>query len=498
MRKSQITIGALLSYGAIIFNIVAGLLYTPWMIRTIGDDLYALYTLAMSVISLFLVDFGVGASVSKFLSGYYAKGLKDEANRFLGIVFRVFFLISAVIAVVLLTYFFGIDRIYANLTDSEIQVFKRLYIIVAIYSVLSFPCTTFNGILLANEEFIALKACNFGLRVLNVLLIVVFLLLDGSVYVLVLVHAATNVLACGFKYIWIRKKTTGKADLSCKDRTMTKSLLGFSAWNTVIMLAQRCIFNIMPTVIAALIGSEEVTVFSLAATLEGYVFTFADAVNGMFMPEISRLIAKDEEEGLPRLMNRVGRFHVYTIGLLFIGFLLVGKHFVLLWMGEGYELVYTCAVLLIFPSLIDVPQQIAKSALLATDHVKEQAIVFVAMAVCNLVLSLVLIPLLGIVGATLAICISYLLRTLGLNCLYKRFLGLRLGTYFRNTYSRWILAAIGTIAVGSVVPAVLPSSGWFSLLLQCVIIAGVYCILLVLVGLKKNERKTLIRLIKRR
>ena len=91
MRDRQVTFGALISYLAIAFNIISGLIYTPWMIRSIGSDQYALYTLALSVINIFLMDFGIGSAVTKFLSNYYARGEYDEANQFMGVVYKVFF-----------------------------------------------------------------------------------------------------------------------------------------------------------------------------------------------------------------------------------------------------------------------------------------------------------------------------------------------------------------------------------------------------------------------
>lgn len=48
-------------------------------------------------------------------------------------------------------------------------------------------------------------------------------------------------------------------------------------------------------------GSVGVAVFGLATTVEGYVYTFSTAINGMFMPRISRIISdgKREEELMP-------------------------------------------------------------------------------------------------------------------------------------------------------------------------------------------------------
>ena len=51
----------MISYAAIAINIVATLLYTPWMVRQIGQANYGLFTLATSLINLFLIDFGWAA-----------------------------------------------------------------------------------------------------------------------------------------------------------------------------------------------------------------------------------------------------------------------------------------------------------------------------------------------------------------------------------------------------------------------------------------------------
>lgn len=482
--------GALLSYGAIGFNIIAGLLYTPWMIQTVGNDQYALYALAISVINLFMMDFGIGASVTRFLSNYYARGQQEQADRFMGLVYRVFFLLSAVIALCLLVFYFLIDGIYAGLIEAEILVYKRLFVIVATYSVLSFPFTAFNGVLMANERFIEVKACNLGQKVLNVALIVAALLAGSGVYALVLVNALSNLVFVGVKYLLVRRKTNTKADFSAHEKGRAKELVSYSAWSTVMNISQRCIFNIAPTVIAALIGSAEVTLFSLAASLEGYVYTFADAINGMFMPQISRMFAQEcsDTEFMP-LMNRVGRFHVYTLGLIYIGFLCLGRRFVSLWMGASYEAVYYCALMLMIPGLFDIPQQVARTALLTTGYVREQSFAYLAMAVTNLILFFVFIPLFGVFGAAMAVCLAYFVRTIVSNVIYRKKLPVNLSAYFASVYGRWSRAAILSVAVGFVLTRYCPmADGWMGLVMQGVALTAVYAALLWLLGMSSQEK----------
>ena len=82
--SKQIKLGAMLSYFTIAFNIVAGLIYTPWMITQIGQSNYGLYTLATSLITMFLVDFGMSAAVTRFVAKYNAEKDQEKVNNFLG------------------------------------------------------------------------------------------------------------------------------------------------------------------------------------------------------------------------------------------------------------------------------------------------------------------------------------------------------------------------------------------------------------------------------
>ena len=493
MKNKQFVFGAVLSYVTIAFNIVSGLLYTPWMIRTIGDDQYALYTLALSVINLFLIDFGIGTAVSKFLSSYYAEKRYDEANRFMGIVYKVFFFIAAIILICLTVFYFFLDGVYVKLTPDEIRVFKHLFIIVSAYSVISFPFTTFNSVLMANERFIDVKACDLINKVLNVGLIVICLLCNFGIYSLVIVHAIVNLMTIAAKYVLIKKTTKQRSKLKAWNSNTAKSLFSFTVWITVKDIAHRCIFTIMPTIIAALIGSKEITLFNLASVLEGYVFTFADAVNGMFMPKIAKLLRHDNAtEALSTLMIKVGKFQIFVIGLIFLGFACVGDSFVDVWMGEEYKIVYYSALILIFPSLIDTPQQVARTTLLAKNIVKQQSVVYILMAVTNLGLAIVLLKFVGIIGASIAVCLAYLLRTFGMNILYKKHLSISLRKYFLSVYGKWSIVAIITVAVEILFSYFVPLKGISDILVNGLLVVILYSVLYLIICIDKRNLKSLI------
>ena len=52
----------------------------------------------------------------------------------------------------------------------------------------------------------------------------------------------------------------------------------------------------MPSILAAVSGAKAAALFGIASTLEGYVFTFSDAINGMFLPKTVRASYSSERE----------------------------------------------------------------------------------------------------------------------------------------------------------------------------------------------------------
>ena len=105
--NSQIKNGALISYAAIIFNIIAGFIYTPWMVSQIGKSDYGLYILVTAFLTYFVMDFGLGQTIARFITNYKVKDEIEKINQLLGLTTRFYLIINLIIFLVLvITYFF--------------------------------------------------------------------------------------------------------------------------------------------------------------------------------------------------------------------------------------------------------------------------------------------------------------------------------------------------------------------------------------------------------
>lgn len=497
-NNKQIKIGAILSYFSIALNVIAGLIYTPWMIEQIGQDDYGLYTLANSLITLFLVDFGLGSATSRYVSKYRAEGRQDKIDSFLGAVYKLYLIIDAIIFTALVVVYFLLDRIYVKLNPEELEKFKVIYIMAASFAVVNFPFVTYNGILNAYEKFIQLKFADVLYRVSLIVLTVAALLLGRGVYGLVLVHAMVGLITIAYKFIVI-KKLPIRVNFQSKDFRIYKDLFGFSIWVTVATLAQRLVFNITPSILGAVASSGAIAVFGIVTTIEGYTYTITSALNGMFMPRISRIYQEgNAERNIFPLFLTVGKFQFALNGLIVAGFAVLGMHFIDLWMGSEYRAAYYGILLVTIPGMFYNSLEVANTAMVYQKRVKLQAYIGIAVGLLNVMLSIALSSIWGAVGACLSIFAAYTFRAVAYNVVCWKVMGFDMPRFARKCYLRMSIPVILTIVFGIFLNCAVPDIGWRMFALKCMAVAVFYCVMIFTVGLENMERKSCIAFLKAR
>ncbi|MBQ8620795.1 MAG: oligosaccharide flippase family protein [Oscillospiraceae bacterium] len=473
------------------------LIYTPWMVETIGKSQYGLYTLANSLITLFLVDFGLSSATARYLSKYNAAGDLAGAERFLGAVYKLYAVIDTVILCALTVVFFLLDQIYVNLTPTELEQFKVVYVICALFSVINFPLTTFNGILTAYERFIPLKIADVLYRICNIVFAVIALLLGYGLYALVAVHALVGLLTLAFKFIVIRKTVPLKVDFRSGGNGIYKDIFGFSIWVTVSSLAARLVFTITPSILGIVASSAAIAVFGIVTTIESYAYTITTAINGMFMPRIAKILTnKNAGNDLNRLFVDVGRFQYALNGLIIAGFAVVGKDFIHLWMGVDYTQAYTGILLVLVPGLFFNALQIANTTMVVENKVKVTAMIYLLTGVINVVLSFPLSRQLGVTGACISIAIAYIVRDVLFHIVYHRELSLDIPAFIRVCYVRMSVPILLTVLCGMAINVVISNVDWMSLILKAMMVTVIYLLLVFSCGLSREEKHRVMACIK--
>lgn len=489
MKNNSIKLGAIISYVSIIINIIISLLYTPWMLKEIGQANYGIYSLIISFISYFLIDFGLGSAISRFIAKYRAEKDEEKIKKMVGVAYTVFILLSFCIAFILVVLYFFLSDIFVKLTPSELVVFKHAYLLAGFFSVINFTLKPVDGIMMAYEFFIRLKTLDLVQRLGTVFLIIIVLLCGGGLYELVFINGAVALFVSFLKWRYTAKETRMSIKIGYFDKKIARDLFSFSVWILIISIAQRLRLSLLPSVLGIFAGSVEIAIFAVAMNLEGLVYNFAYALNGLFIPKVSRIVTHGANKSeITQLMIKVGRYQLYVIGFIIMGFLGLGNSFIRLWLGDDFHKTYYVAILLILPNVISMTQQIATTLSYVENEVRYNSIISIVCSLASFIFAALSAAKLGSIGCGFAVCFSSVLNIILLNIFYKKILKLDIKQFFMNCHCKIMPVTIPLFLGLIYIDHNVSIMSWNSLFLWAGIFAVVYWSVVYLLSMNSEEK----------
>ena len=113
MAINQLKAGAFLSYISIGLNNIVGLLYTPYMLRMLGQNEYGLYSLVASVVAyLTVLDLGFANAIVRYTAKFRAEGKSKEQYEMFGMFLILYSCIGIVAFFLGLGIYFNVDRLF--------------------------------------------------------------------------------------------------------------------------------------------------------------------------------------------------------------------------------------------------------------------------------------------------------------------------------------------------------------------------------------------------
>ena len=197
--SKQRKVGIVLSYLQMALSIIIGLVYTPVMLRLLGQSEYGLYSTVVSVISvLSILSLGFGSGYLKYYAKYRSQDDWESVWKLNGMFLTIFSIIGIIAFVIGTVLSFNLKLVFADgLTATELETARVLMLMLTVNLALSFPASVFSTIITANEKFIVYKMVQMLKTVATPLMTIPLLLLGaksiGLVIVTVLLALATEI-----------------------------------------------------------------------------------------------------------------------------------------------------------------------------------------------------------------------------------------------------------------------------------------------------------------
>ena len=446
----QIRAGIVLNYVLIVLNIAVGLVYTPYMLRTMGQSEYGLYSLVASVISyLTVLDLGFGNAIVRYTAKFRAEGKQTEQYEMFGMFLVIYTIIGVISLIAGLGIYFNVDNLFAeSMTAAELDKARIMLLLLSANMAITFPLSVYGSIITAYEKFIFQKGINIIRTILNTGVMIGLLALGYRALAMVIVQTVFNILTLLINYIYCKKKLHIKVLFGKFKWSFLKEIGIYSFWIFLNVVMDRFYWSTGQFILGIFSSTAAVATLALSIQLVQMYITFSTAVNGVFLPKVSGMVAhNDNKTDISNMFIKVGRIQCFVMGLVLSGFIVFGRQFVALWAGDGYEEVYWITLILFVSLFIPLIQNLGIVILQARNQMKFRSILYIVIASVGLILQVLLAKKYGGVGCAIAIAVALLFgQGLVMNIYYKREQGIDISRFWREI----LKISIGPIIVSTI------------------------------------------------
>lgn len=479
-KINQLRAGTYLSYISLGISTLIPVFYTPIMLSFLGREEYGLYSLASSTIGyLSLLTFGFGSTIVRYLAKYRAENNIEQEEKTYGLFLIVYLILSVVALVSGILISYNVEHFFdKGLTPAETDKMSILVLIMSVNMALSFPGSVFSAVISAHEKFVFQKITGLITTVSAPILNLVALYMGYASVGMAIITTIIQIVILPVNYGYCSHILNLRPRFTKMPAALIKEMWGISFYSFVGSIVDLLFWTTDKVLLGVYTSSVAVAVYNVGATFNNMVIQLSIAISGVLAPRITAMVAKNTSTGeLSEIFIRVGRLQFLVIGLVVSGFAVFGQAFILLWVGPSYRDAYWIAILTLFPLCIPLIQNTGLSILIAHNKHKFRSLVYLLIAVANVLGTIFMIPVLGGIGAALCSCISYLLgQGLIMNWYYYRKMGLDMPRFWKIIIRMAVIPAI-MLMIGLTVVTFFAPDNWLIFFMEVGVFSATYCLL---------------------
>ncbi len=500
MQKSQRKIGMMLSYVNSLLLIVVNIFLTPFLVKSLGDSEYGIYQMMASFAGyLVLVNFGTGTVMTRYVSIALEKKDKKSEKNYIATCLVITLALGAVVLLAAVVLFVFLESIYsASMTQSQIEKAKVLYLFIAGNVLVSLFIHTFQGIINAYEKFALNNLWQILRTFLKVLLIVVLFSVKADSVIIVAVDLLLSVALLVFDIFYLLLRLKVRWKLYFFDKEMFTSSAVFALAIFLQSIVNQANTKVDITVLGIMIGPESTTRYSVAMHVFSVFSAISTTAVAVYLPKFSRMFADKKVSGeeVTKAMIAPSRVQTLMSGAILCGFLICGKDFINVWMGEEYSFSWWIAVIIMVPSFLVYFNGVIVSVLDAMGKRLVRSVVLAGIALCNIALTVVLVYFFGEIGAPIGTAVAILTGSvIVMNIYYVKVLGIKFKFLCAQVFKGILPSLIIALLVSLPFVFVFDKNFW-----GLIIKAGVFVVslgvCLLLFGFNKEEKALLTGLFK--
>lgn len=490
MKTNQLKNGIYLSYISLFITNLTNLLLTPFIIKNLGQSEYGLYMLIGAFVGYIAVlDFGLGTTTTRYVSKYRAEKDKEGEEGFLFSTIVLYIFISLLILIIGTLMFFKLDLIFGNsLNNYEIEISKAMFLILIINLAFTLPMNLFIGVVTAYEEFIVPKLLTIIRVIIRVIFIVLFLSWGYKAIAIVIIDAILNIIMLNIYIFYVIFKLKVKFKFKGYNFFLYKEIFTYSFLIFISVIVDQIYWKIGYLILGMVAGASEVAIFAIGMMFGQYFITFSTVLSSLFLPRITKMVVNGASgEELTTVLIKTGRIQFLILGIFLSGFIIFGREFLYLWVGNGYESAWLIAVLVMLPLAIVLTQTVGISILQAKNKHGFRAFIYLIISLLNIVISIYMVKVIGTLGAAIGTTFSLVFgNIIVMNIYYHYKIGLNMKRFYIELKTLFF-SFFTSLSVGSVF-LLNTHTSWILFIIECLMYLAIYSLVSYLLGMNNFEK----------
>lgn len=453
MSKAR-TIGKNITFIAAsrIVAVVMSFVLFPFIISHVGKEVYGVYLIVMSVTGYFgIFDLGVMSALTKYVSEYNGKGDREGINKIANASFSFYVMIGIIVSLILFLCSVYFNKFF-KVEPLNIVIIKQLFISAGIFAFFIWPLSMFRGAIQGLNLWNVDASVNMVSQIL-IAAATFFLLISG--HGIVALFIATQMIIIGsnfFLYLIVKKKIGLKIIFPYTDIHTFKFIFNFSTFMFLSSLITILLFQIHNIIIGYFVSVSAVSVYAVAYNIQNY-FRVANSTIGSPSWIIASEMegARDYEKQKSLLLKGTKYMTAFFLPAVIIAFFFL-EPFINYWMGPSFSYSILPAKIIVLFWLFSGTSELAAGMLTAKGIIRQPLMIQAAAAISNIIISLCLIKMLGIVAIAIGLTFSmaFILFPLYIRLSLKS-LGVTIKEYFDKSIKcnlgLYLLVAIMSIIV---------------------------------------------------